>query len=376
MKKLIALTLALVMCLSLGVGAMAADTYNITVINGAEGTVYAAYAVSAGEDFVMTISCDAPADMGAPADGEEGAGVTTTGGEITYSNITTGGPNSYPTEETVTISGITSDITVTVTPNADETEAEFPTITSDAAEGVASEGDASDASDEPYPLFDEYKEYLLAYLLADEFWQSNEETLVAALEAAETPDDESILNFTGTGDVDEAPDGVEFPLSYSEWYITAGYVEYIREFLMAELEINSSMTEDQINDEFMPLIEAGDYVTFPAEMLYSGMLESGSALTFEEFAALYAEADEEGGDTSIEAYNAYLKEFLAACPAVDEDQAAEFGALIDAGDYTSFPMDMMFDASWWGYAAVSYDEFVAADGVYEIPAFDANLTAD
>ncbi|MCD8115557.1 MAG: M14 family metallocarboxypeptidase [Oscillospiraceae bacterium] len=65
------------------------------------------------------------------------------------------------------------------------------------------------------------------------------------------------------------------------------YVEYIHEWLLAELEVNSSLTEDQVENEFMPLIEAGDYVSFPAEMLYGGMLESGTAMTFEEFAAQY-----------------------------------------------------------------------------------------
>jgi hypothetical protein len=40
------------------------------------------------------------------------------------------------------------------------------------------------------------------------------------------------------------------------------------------------------------------------------------------------------------------------------------------------PADMLFDATWWGYAAMTYDAFVAANGVYEIPAFDPGLTAD
>ena len=65
----------------------------------------------------------------------------------------------------------------------------------------------------------------------------------------------------------------------------AGYADYIHEWLLAELEINSTMTIEQIEDEFMPLINAGDYVSFPAEMLYSGMLESGVAMTFEEWSA-------------------------------------------------------------------------------------------
>jgi hypothetical protein len=154
------------------------------------------------------------------------------------------------------------------------------------------------------------------------------------------------------------------------------YVEYIHEWLLAELEVNSSMTIDQVEDEFMPLIEAGDYTSFPAEMLYSGMLNSGTAMTFEEFAAQYTPAAAAGGDTSEEAYHAYLKEYVSAVPAVSDDQYEEFAALIDASDYTTMPADMLFNAQWWGYAAMTYDEFVAANGVYEIPAFDPGLTAD
>ncbi len=65
------------------------------------------------------------------------------------------------------------------------------------------------------------------------------------------------------------------------------FVEYIHEWLLNELENNSSMTIEQIEDEFMPLIEAGDYVSFPAEMLWNGMLNTGMPMTFEEFAAQY-----------------------------------------------------------------------------------------
>lgn len=81
------------------------------------------------------------------------------------------------------------------------------------------------------------------------------------------------------------------------------------------------------------------------------------------------------GDVSEAAYQTYLKAFVAAVPA-NEGYLDEYNTLIDAGDYASFPMDMAFDASWWGYAAMTYDEFVAAGGVYVLPAFDASLSAD
>ncbi len=305
MKKTLSLVLALALALCLCVPALAAGSYTVTIINGMDGSVAETFTVADGEDLVFTISCSAPCDMGPVADGEEGSGVTTTDGVITYSNITTGGPNAYPTAETVTISGIKSDAEVTVTPNPDEVEAEFPAITEGA--GSAS-GEASDEA-------------------------------------------------SGEMSVEEA------------------YVEYINEFLLAELEINSTMTEEQI-PEFMALVEAGDYESFPADMLYNGMLESGSAMTFEEFAAQYVPAGSASGDTSEDAYHAYLKEYVDAVPAVSDEQYLEFAALIDASDYTTMPADMLFNAQWWGYAAMTYDEFVAAGGVYEIPAFDPNLTAD
>ena len=53
------------------------------------------------------------------------------------------------------------------------------------------------------------------------------------------------------------------------------FVDYIHEWLLNELENNSNMTIEQVEDEFMPLVEAGDYVSFPAEMLWSGMLNTG-----------------------------------------------------------------------------------------------------
>ena len=63
------------------------------------------------------------------------------------------------------------------------------------------------------------------------------------------------------------------------------YADYIYEWLLAELAVNPSMTIEQVEDEFMPLVEAGDYATFPADMLFNGMLNNGVAMTFEEWSA-------------------------------------------------------------------------------------------
>ena len=216
MKKLLAITLALAVVLSLGAMAFAADEYTVELVNGQDGTVVETLTVAAGEDLVFTISCSAPADMGPTADGEEGAGVTTTSGTIAYSNITTGGPNAYPTYETVTISGIDADCTVTITINPDEVDGQFPEIMMGEVENAASGEPSGEAS----------------------------------------------------GDTSEA-----------------AYHEYLHQWLIAEDEVNATMTEDIRENEFMPLIYAGDYETFPAEMLWSGMLENGSPMTYDEFVA-------------------------------------------------------------------------------------------
>lgn len=73
------------------------------------------FEATVGEDFVFFFQCDAPGDMGEPAPGEEGAGITTSDGTVTYSNVGLGGPYSYPTSEKVTISGFTGDFEVTIT---------------------------------------------------------------------------------------------------------------------------------------------------------------------------------------------------------------------------------------------------------------------
>ena len=73
------------------------------------------FEATVGEDFVFFFQCDAPGDMGEPAPGEEGAGITASDGTVTYSNVGLGGPYSYPTSEKVTISGFTGDFEVTIT---------------------------------------------------------------------------------------------------------------------------------------------------------------------------------------------------------------------------------------------------------------------
>ena len=145
------------------------------------------------------------------------------------------------------------------------------------------------------------------------------------------------------------------------------YVDYVYEWLLAELAVNSSMTIEQVEDEFMPLIEAGDYVTFPADMLYNGMLNSGVAMTFEEFAAQYVPEGEASGEPSGEAggtYADYIYEWLLAELAVNssmtiEQVEDEFMPLIEAGDYVTFPADMLYNGMLNSGVAMTFEEWSA-----------------
>ncbi len=63
------------------------------------------------------------------------------------------------------------------------------------------------------------------------------------------------------------------------------FIEYIHQWLLDELAVNANMTIEQVEDEFMPLVEQMNFTDFPAEMIYSGMLEQGVPMTYDEFVA-------------------------------------------------------------------------------------------
>ncbi len=67
--------------------------------------------------------------------------------------------------------------------------------------------------------------------------------------------------------------------------IEDAYVAYVYAWLVAESEVNSDLTLDQIENEFIPLVAAGDYTTFPADMIYGGYFTNGAAMTYDEFVA-------------------------------------------------------------------------------------------
>jgi len=85
------------------------------------------------------------------------------------------------------------------------------------------------------------------------------------------------------GESPEAPaEGTAAPAGDED--LLAAYKQYMTDWLMAEFEVNGNMTEEQL-PEFQACIDANDYSQFPGDMFFNGMLENGTAMTFEEFAA-------------------------------------------------------------------------------------------
>ena len=125
------------------------------------------------------------------------------------------------------------------------------------------------------------------------------------------------------------------------------------------------MTSDIVENEFMPLVEAGDFTSFPADMLFNGMLENGVALTYDEFVALNpAPTAEAPAEDLAAAYVDYIHEWLLAEDEVNDQMTSEmveneFMPLVEAGDFESFPADMLFNGMLENGAALTYDEFVA-----------------
>jgi hypothetical protein len=100
----------------------------------------------------------------------------------------------------------------------------------------------------------------------------------------------------------------------------------------------------------------GEIVVTPAEGAASGEAAAPAA-----------------GGTDEASYQEYLKDFVASCEDIQSSGAAdEFIALIDAGDYSTFPVEMLFDATWFGEAAMTYDQFVAAGGVATVADHPSN----
>ena len=158
----------------------------------------------------------------------------------------------------------------------------------------------------------------------------------------------------------EASGGASSEEPSGEMSVEEAYVEYIREWLENELAHNDQMTQEQIDNEYMPLIEAGDYTSWPVSYLYDGWLETGVAMTFEEFAAQYVPAD---GDVTWEDYQAWLISILPDICPDPEGVTPLIQALTgwEDIDFSSGPWEKIFGEEYFG--CTTWEEFQANGGV-------------
>ena len=70
------------------------------------------------------------------------------------------------------------------------------------------------------------------------------------------------------------------------------------------------------------------------------------------------------GDVSLDAYKTYLKAYMDCVPEMDGHEDELYG-LIDDGVFSDPPVVMAFE-NWFQENAMSFDDFVAADGVYNL----------
>ncbi len=80
------------------------------------------------------------------------------------------------------------------------------------------------------------------------------------------------------------------------------------------------------------------------------------------------------GDTSMDAYKSYLKAYMDCVPEMDGHEEELYG-LIDQETFSDAPVAMAFE-DWFEENAMSYDEFAAAGGSYELHYFGVTNPAD
>ncbi len=134
----------------------------------------------------------------------------------------------------------------------------------------------------------------------------------------------------------ENMDGASFEMTVNGT-VTADGVFTITALLDGDIDVFSLATEDQIANDLATVEEV--------------------------YAAATAASGEPAGEPTEADYQAYLIDFVNSCEDIQTSGAAgEFIALIEAGDYASFPAEMLFDSMWFGEAALTLDEFLAAGG--------------
>lgn len=80
------------------------------------------------------------------------------------------------------------------------------------------------------------------------------------------------------------------------------------------------------------------------------------------------------GDTSMDAYKSYMKAYMDCVPEMDGHEEELYG-LIDQETFDLPPVVMAFE-DWFQENAMSYDEFVAVGGVYDLSLFGITSPAN
>jgi len=200
----------------------------------------------------------------------------------------------------------------------------------------------------------------------------NAGTLPALLGITGETSDNNAGSSSDGGNQNDAQSGAAQPETQKEF---AAYVEYLRQYLTDYSGLNDGSFDDSVRkmalDEIKNVAFGDDVNAFPFEMYVNNFGAEDYATWCKEASSnttvVSAATSSSGGDTSEAAYQNYLCAFVANCgdiPAGGHEQ--EFYDAIRAGKYTDFPVDMLFDADWIGKPAMTYVQFVAANGAYSL----------
>lgn len=211
-----------------------------------------------------------------------------------------------------------------------------------AAEAPAAEAPAADAPAAAPAAGDDlagWKAYLEEYAKAGAPTEEDAQAVISQIEAAGTAAEVEAISelsvlFESVG-----------VLTYDAW-IAAGKPAAQAAGIGSEADKQGNASAGEASGE--PTGEPGD---IPAGSSQANEAHGGTA-----------------GATSEADYKAYLKAWLAYENSVNtnmtDESVSEFEALIDAGNYTDFPADMLFSGMLVTGSAMTYDQFVAANGVY------------
>ena len=230
---------------------------------------------------------------------------------------------------------------------------EAPAEEAPAAEAPAAEAPAAAEEAPAGDDFAQWQDYLKAYAMAGAPSEEEGQAVSDAIAAAGTPEEvEAIPQLT----VLFENVGV---LTYDAW-LAAGKPEAETEGMGSEADNMAASGEPSEEPAEEP---AGEASGEPSGEPSDGASEPPASAAVENSAHGGTE-----GAVSEADYQAYLHAWLdaefEANSTMDESAKAEFEACIDAMDFETFPGDMFFNGMLTTGAAMTFDEFVAANGVY------------